>query len=80
MSIVLTLAMATAAIGVLRATLAMLAAQLVTAFLVDWVARDEAPTSGAIVAALLIVVAVTLVNRGTGYSRVDRTVNEPERR
>jgi transporter family-2 protein len=64
-SIVLALAMATAAIGVLRTTLAMLAAQLVTAFLVDWVARDQAPTSGGIVAALLVVVAVSLVNRPT---------------
>jgi transporter family-2 protein len=63
-SIVLALAMATAAIGVLRTTLAMLAAQLVTAFLVDWVARDEPPTRGAVVAAMLIVVAVSLVNRG----------------
>jgi transporter family-2 protein len=62
-SIVLALAMASAAIGVLRTTLAMLAAQLVAAFLVDWVARDEAPTIGAVVASVLIVVAVSLVNR-----------------
>jgi transporter family-2 protein len=63
-TIVLALAAATAAIGVLRTTLAMLAAQLVGAFVVDWVARDEAPTAGAVAAALLIVVAVSLVNRG----------------
>ena len=67
-SIVLALAMATAAIGVLRTTLAMLAAQLVTAFAVDWVARDEPPTAGAVVASLLIVVAVSLVNRGSGVA------------
>lgn len=68
-SIVLALAAATAAIGVLRTTIAMLAAQLVTAFVVDWVARDEAPTGGAVAAAVLIVVAVSLVNRGSGSSR-----------
>jgi len=68
-TIVLALAAATSAIGVLRTTLAMLAAQLIGAFLVDWVARDEAPTFGAIAAALLIVVAVSLVNRGRYSSR-----------
>ena len=62
-SIVLALAAASAAIGVLRTTIAMLAAQLVGAFVVDWVARDEAPTGGAVAAAALIVVAVSLVNR-----------------
>lgn len=62
-TIVLALAAATAAIGVLRTTLAMLAAQLVGAFLVDWVARDEAPTGGAVAAGVLIVAAVSLVNR-----------------
>ena len=63
MTIVLALAAATHAIGVLRTTIAMLAAQLVTAFVVDWVAHDEAPTGGAIAAAVLIVLAVLLVNR-----------------
>jgi transporter family-2 protein len=62
-TIVLALAAASAAIGVLRTTLAMLAAQLVGAFVVDWVRRDEAPTIGVIVGALLTVVAVLLVNR-----------------
>jgi transporter family-2 protein len=62
-SIVLALAAASAAIGVLRTTLAMLAAQLVGAFVVDWVARDEAPTAGVLVGAALTVVAVLLVNR-----------------
>jgi len=63
-TIVLALAAATSAIGVLRTTIAMLAAQLVAAFMVDWVARDETPTGGAVAAAVLIVVAVSLVNRG----------------
>lgn len=68
-TIVLALAAATSAIGVLRTTIAMLAAQLVAAFLVDWVAHDDAPRVGAIAAAVLIVLAVSLVNRGAGYSR-----------
>ena len=63
-TVVLALAAATNAIGVLRTTIAMLAAQLVAAFVVDWVARDEAPTGGALAAAVLIVGAVLLVNRG----------------
>ena len=67
-TIVLALAAATSAIGVLRTTLGMLAAQLVGAFTVDWVARDEAPTAGAVAAAVLIVVAVWLVNRGASSS------------
>ena len=62
-TIVLALAAATAAIGVLRTTLAMLAAQLVGAFVVDWVARDDAPTLGVLVGAALTVVAVLLVDR-----------------
>jgi transporter family-2 protein len=62
-SIVLALAAASAAIGVLRTTIAMLAAQLVGAFVVDWVRRDEAPTAGVLVGAALTVVAVLLVNR-----------------
>jgi transporter family-2 protein len=62
-SIVLALAAASAAIGVLRTTLAMLAAQLVGAFLVDWVRRDEAPTVGVLLGASLTVVAVLLVSR-----------------
>lgn len=66
-TIVLSLAAATSAIGVLRTTIAMLAAQLVGAFLVDWVAHDEAPTAGAIAAAALIVVAVSVVNRGRAH-------------
>jgi transporter family-2 protein len=68
-AIVLSLAAASAAIGVLRTTIAMLAAQLVGAFVVDWVARDDAPTAGVLVGASLTVVAVLLVNRGARYSR-----------
>ena len=68
-TIVLSLAAASAAIGVLRTTIAMLAAQLVGAFLVDWVARDEAPTAGVLAGASLTVVAVLLLNRGGAYSR-----------
>jgi transporter family-2 protein len=67
-SIVLALAAASAAIGVLRTTLAMLAAQLVGAFLVDWVRRDEAPTLGVVLGAALTVVAVVLVNRDRARS------------
>jgi transporter family-2 protein len=62
-TIVLGLAAASASIGVLRTTLAMLAAQLVGAFVVDWVRRDEAPTAGVLLGAALTVVAVLLVNR-----------------
>jgi transporter family-2 protein len=65
-TIVLALAVATASIGVLRTTLAMLAAQLVGAFVVDWVARQDAPTGGAVIAAGLLVAAVWLVNRTPG--------------
>jgi transporter family-2 protein len=63
-TIVLALAAASAAIGVLRTTISMLAAQLVGAFVVDWIARDEPPTAGVLTGAALTVVAVLLVNRG----------------
>jgi bacterial/archaeal transporter family-2 protein len=62
-TVVLSLAVATAALGVLRATLAMLAAQLIGAFVVDWVVERRPPTAGAIAGALLIVMAVALVGR-----------------
>lgn len=61
MTIVLSLAIATASLGVLRATLAMLAAQLITALVVDWVVEHEAPTPGVMAGAGLIVVAVAVV-------------------
>lgn len=62
-SIVLSLAIASGAIGVLRATLAMLAAQLVAAFLVDWVVESEPPTPGVLAGGVLIVLAVVLIGR-----------------
>jgi transporter family-2 protein len=62
-TVVLSLAIATPALGVLWATLVMLAAQLVTAFAVDWVVEHEAPTPGVIAGACLIVVAAALVGR-----------------
>lgn len=65
-TIVLSLAIASASLGVLRATLAMLAAQLVTAFAVDWAVQDVAPTPGVIGGAALVVVAVVLVGRAPG--------------
>lgn len=62
-TVVLSLAIATAALGVLRATLAMLAAQLIAAFVVDWTVQHEPPTAGVIGAALLLVGSVALVGR-----------------
>jgi transporter family-2 protein len=62
-TVVLSVAVATAALGVLRATLAMLAAQLIGAFVVDWVGEGQPPTAGAVAGALLIVAAVALLGR-----------------
>jgi bacterial/archaeal transporter family-2 protein len=62
-TVVLSLAISTRALGVLWATLTMLAAQLVAAFAVDWVVEHEAPTPGVIVGAFLIVLAAALVGR-----------------
>lgn len=61
-TVVLTIALAAAAVGVLRATLAMLAAQLIAAFAVDWVLGD-APTVGVAAGGVLIVAAAVLVGR-----------------
>jgi bacterial/archaeal transporter family-2 protein len=63
-TIVASLAIATLALGVLRATLAMLASQLVSAFAVDWIVEDRSPTAGVIAGAALIVAAAALVGRG----------------
>ena len=71
-TIVLALAAASAVIGVLRTTIAMLAAQLVGAFVVDWVARDDAPTAGVLAGAAVTVVAVVLVNRGVAAAPATR--------
>lgn len=62
-TVVLSLAIATPALGVLWATLTMLAAQLLAAFAVDWVVEHEAPTPGVIAGAFLIVIAAALVAR-----------------
>jgi uncharacterized membrane protein YdcZ (DUF606 family)/SAM-dependent methyltransferase len=62
-SIVFALAVATAALGVFRVTLALLAAQLVAAFAVDAIMGSEAPTLGVLIGAVLIVVAVALAMR-----------------
>jgi bacterial/archaeal transporter family-2 protein len=72
-TVVLSLALATPALGVLWVTLVMLAAQLITAFVVDWVVEHEAPTPGVIAGAALIVIAVGLVARGS----VTRPVSAP---
>jgi SAM-dependent methyltransferase/uncharacterized membrane protein YdcZ (DUF606 family) len=62
-TIVLSLAVATAALGVLRTMLALLAAQLITGFAVDWVVEGKAPTVGAVMGGVLIVTSVALVMR-----------------
>jgi transporter family-2 protein len=62
-TVVLSLAFATPALGVLWATLVMLAAQLIAAFAVDWVVEHDAPTPGVLAGAVLIVVAAALVGR-----------------
>ena len=62
-TVVLSLAIATPALGVLWATLVMLASQLVVAFAVDWVVEHDAPTPGVLAGAVLIVVAAALVGR-----------------
>lgn len=64
-TIVFAMAYATRALGVLRATLGLLAAQLVAAFAVDWVVDDVVPTPGVVAGAFLIVVAVLLVRPRT---------------
>jgi transporter family-2 protein len=68
-TVVLSLAIATPALGVLWATLVMLAAQLITAFGVDWVVEHEAPTPGVLAGAFFIVVAAALVGRPSSASR-----------
>ena len=69
-SIVLSLAIATAAIGVLRTTLAMLAAQMVAAFLVDWMVEHEPPTAGSVAGAVLVIAAAALVRGRPGRDPV----------
>jgi transporter family-2 protein len=62
-TIVLCLAIASAALGVLRATVAMLAAQLVAAVGVDAIVEGEPPGIGVVSGAALIVGAVVLIGR-----------------
>jgi bacterial/archaeal transporter family-2 protein len=62
-SIVLAIAVAASHIGVLSATLAMLAAQLIGAVGIDWAVADVAPTAGVLAGGALVVVAVALVGR-----------------
>lgn len=62
-TVVLSLAFAAAALGVLRTTVTMLGAQMVAAIVVDSVLLREPPTAGVIGGAVLIVVAVALVGR-----------------
>ena len=75
-TVVLSLAIAARALGVLWATLVMLSAQLVAAVLVDWVVEHEGPTPGVVVGAVLIVVAAALVARpGAAVRGVPGTVS-----
>jgi transporter family-2 protein len=62
-TIVVSLAVATASLGVLRATVTMLAAQLLTAFSVDWTVEGRPPDPSVVAASLLIVGAVVIVSR-----------------
>ncbi len=62
-TVVFSLALATAALGVLRSTVTMLAAQLIGAFVLDWVALDDPPAVEVLAGGLLVVGAVALVGR-----------------
>jgi len=61
--IVLLLAIATAELGVLRTTVAMVAAQLTAAFAVDRIVDGASPELASVAGALLLVVAVRLLRR-----------------
>ena len=67
-SIVLSLALATAVLGVLRTTLTMLGAQLAAALVVDWVAGNDPPTVGVVAGCVLLVAAMSLVGRAGGLA------------
>jgi bacterial/archaeal transporter family-2 protein len=62
-TIVLSLAIASSALGVLQATIAMLSVQLISGFVVDAVIAGDAPTPGVVMGGVLIVGAVALVGR-----------------
>jgi transporter family-2 protein len=57
---VVSLAFGSAAVGVFRTTIGLLAGQLTTAFVVDAVVEHRRPTAGVLVGAALIVLAVAL--------------------
>lgn len=62
-AIVASFAATTPLLGVLRATMGMLAGQLATALVIDWAWADLAPTPGVLAGAVLISLAVMLVGR-----------------
>ena len=70
--IVLTLAVSTASLGVLRATLAVVASQLIAAFAVDAVVDGTTPRVGAIAGALVLVGAVALLQSQVRASTIGR--------
>lgn len=70
--IVLSLAVSTASLGVLRATLAVVAAQLIAAFAVDGVVDGTSPRAGAIAGALVLVGAVALLQSQARASTIGR--------
>lgn len=62
-TIVFSLALATVAAGVLRSTVIVLAAQLATAFVLDWLIDSLRPTASAVLAGVVVVGAVWLLGR-----------------
>ena len=70
--IVLSLALATADLGVLRTTVAMVTAQLTAAFAVDAIIDGESPQLASIAGALLLLVAVRLLRGQVSESTTGR--------
>lgn len=68
----LSLAVSTAALGVLRATLAVVAAQLVAAFAVDAAIGGTSPRAGAIAGALVLLGAVAVLQPQVRASTIGR--------
>jgi transporter family-2 protein len=66
-AIVWGIAVATVRIGVLSATLAMLAAQLLGAVGIDWAVAGVGPTAGVLAGGTLVIAAVALVGRGPAH-------------
>jgi transporter family-2 protein len=66
-AIVWGIAVATVHIGVLSATLAMLAAQLLGAVGIDWAVAGVGPTVGVLAGGTLVIAAVALVGRPPAY-------------